>query len=267
MQMQTLGSDLFKFRTGLLIGAMVGLFSGGFVGLILGAGVGFAVERVLRKASKLTPQQVFFRATFTVMGRVAKADGQVTENEIEFARAVMARMQLGEEKRREAIEYFSQGKDQLHDLQPVLAPLAQLMRYRPDLRLIFIEIQLQAALSDGKISDAERLVLVDVCGQLGLKTDAIDGLISRMQAERSFHQSYGTSAPSQKQLSEAYGVLGVAESASDTEVKRAWRKLMSQHHPDKLVAKGLPEEMMQIATEKTQEIQIAYDLVRKSREI
>jgi len=63
----------------------------------------------------------------------------------------------------------------------------------------------------------------------------------------------------------AYGVLGVSSSATDAEVKKAYRKLMSEHHPDKLVSKGLPEEMMQIAKEKAQEIQTAYDVVRKAR--
>lgn len=264
--MQSLGSDIYKFRTGLLIGAMVGMFSGGLWGLLFGGFLGFMVEKAFRKAATLSPQQIFFKATFTVMGRLAKADGRVTENEIEFARAVMARMQLSEEKRREAINFFNDGKDPEHDLAPILAPLAQLMRYRADLRLIFIEIQLQAALADGEISEAERKVLLEICSQLGLETGQIDQLISRMRAEQSFHQSYGSAAPTQDQLSQAYGVLGVAESATDSEVKRAWRKLMSQHHPDKLVAKGLPEEMMLIAKEKTQEIQAAYDLIRKSRD-
>ncbi len=265
MQMQSLGSDLYRFRTGLILGGVVGLFSGGFWGLFFGAVLGFMVERAIRKVSALTPQQIFFKATFTVMGRVAKADGQVTETEIEFARAVMARMQLSDEKRREAIDCFTEGKDPDFDLRPVLAPLAQLMKYRQDLRLIFIEIQLQSALADGEISSAERHVLIDVCSQLGFDVAAIEALIQRVQAEQSFHQSHGSAAPTQSQLDQAYGVLGVSDSASDSEVKRAWRKLMSQHHPDKLVAKGLPEEMMLIAKEKTQEIQAAYDLIRKSR--
>lgn len=263
--MQSFGADLYKFRTGLLIGGLIGLASGGFWGLIFGGAIGFFVERALRRAASLTPQQIFFKATFTVMGRVAKADGRVSENEIEFARAVMDRMQLSEEKRREAISCFNDGKEAEFDLQPLLTPLAGLMRYRPDLRLIFIEIQMQAALADGEISDPERQVIVDVCSRLGLKTDAIDALLARMQAERSFHQHWQAGAAHPGQVAEAYGVLGVSADASDAEVKRAWRRLMSQHHPDKLVSKGLPEEMMQLAKEKAQEIQAAYDLIKEVR--
>jgi DnaJ like chaperone protein len=66
-------------------------------------------------------------------------------------------------------------------------------------------------------------------------------------------------------LADAYGVIGVSPEASDADVKKAWRKLMSQHHPDKLIAKGLPEDMVQLAKEKTQEIQAAYDRIKAAR--
>lgn len=263
--MHSLGSDLYKFRTGILLGAAVGLFSGGIWGLFFGAVLGFTLERTFRKAASLSPQQIFFKATFTVMGRIAKADGQVTENEIDFARSIMARMRLNEDKRREAIEYFTEGKQPDLNLEPVLDPLSKLFRYRADLRLIFLEIQLQAALADGEISQQERKVIVDVCAHLGLDAAQIDALVARMQAEQAFHRGGLGGAPTEAQIQQAYGVLGIGESASDAEVKRAWRKLMSQHHPDKLVSKGLPEEMMQIAKEKAQEIQAAYDLIRKVR--
>ena len=55
------------------------------------------------------------------------------------------------------------------------------------------------------------------------------------------------------------------ESENDADLKKAYRRLMSQHHPDKLVAKGLPEQLIKDATEKTQQIKAAYELIRKSR--
>ena len=69
----------------------------------------------------------------------------------------------------------------------------------------------------------------------------------------------------QQQLADAYQLLGVSSDSSDSEIKRAYRKLMSRHHPDKLVAKGLPEEMMQMATQKTQDIKAAYEMIKASR--
>jgi len=79
-----------------------------------------------------------------------------------------------------------------------------------------------------------------------------------------FHQGQsGKSA--QSQLDNAYKVLGVSTQASEKDVKNAYRKLMSQHHPDKLVAKGLPPEMMEVAKQKTQDIQGAYELITKNK--
>ena len=65
---------------------------------------------------------------------------------------------------------------------------------------------------------------------------------------------------------EAYEMLGVSKNASDADVKKAYRRLMNQHHPDKLVAKGLPEEMIKLANEKTQQIKEAYERIKKSRQ-
>ena len=73
-------------------------------------------------------------------------------------------------------------------------------------------------------------------------------------------------ATARTSLKDAYRLLGVSDGASDAELKKAYRRLMSQHHPDKLVAKGLPEQMVKDATEKTQQIKAAYELIRKSRD-
>jgi DnaJ like chaperone protein len=69
----------------------------------------------------------------------------------------------------------------------------------------------------------------------------------------------------QGSLSQAYKVLGLDEQASDAEIKRAYRKLMSEHHPDRLAAKGVPEEMIRVATERSAEISTAYDMIKKHR--
>ncbi|KZZ15482.1 hypothetical protein A3751_17250 [Oleiphilus sp. HI0080] len=86
--------------------------------------------------------------------------------------------------------------------------------------------------------------------------------------QRFYNKEQGFDAQnSASQLEEAYDVLGLEKECSDQELKRAYRRLMSQHHPDKLVAKGLPEEMMKLATEKTQQIKEAYELVKRNRNI
>ncbi len=255
-----------KCRIGIFIGGAIGLFSGNISGLILGAVVGFFINRWLYNLllGEGSPQALFFKATFLVMGKVAKADGRVTEQEIQFARDVMIRMRLGEEKRRQAMAFFAEGKEADYDLAKVLRPLSMLIQRRSAVKIMFLEIQLQTAMSDGEVSPNELKVIQQVCTFLKMSQQEMNELLNRMQAQQSFH---GSSAMpnSQSTIDDAYKVIGVSVDVSDAVLKKAYRRLMSQHHPDKLVAKGLPQEMMQLAKEKTQEIQAAYDVVKNSR--
>jgi DnaJ like chaperone protein len=269
--MQDLIVQLKTYRTGLIIGGLIGLLSGGPFGLLMGGTLGFLIQRSLsRKLKAYNPQQLFFRATFCVMGKLAKADGRVSESEIAFAREVMTRMGLSDVRRREAIDCFNEGKDETFDIAEVLRPLAIVLRNRAAVKLMFVEIQLQAAMADGEITAAEQSVLQQLFAQLQFTQQEVELLMSRMRAEDNFrrhswesHQQSGFNDAGL--LADAYGVIGVSPEASDAEVKKAWRKLMSQHHPDKLIAKGLPEDMVQLAKEKTQEIQAAYDRIKAAR--
>ena len=89
----------------------------------------------------------------------------------------------------------------------------------------------------------------------------------RQLLEMVLNQSHfaGGQATSATALDDAYKALGVTKESSDQEIKRAYRKLMSQYHPDKLMGQGLPEDMIKVATAQAQEIQAAYDLIKKSR--
>jgi DnaJ like chaperone protein len=269
--MENLFQQLHRFRAGAIVGGLIGLLSGGLFGLLAGGAIGFLIQRGLsRKLQAFNPQELFFRATFSVMGKVAKADGRVSEDEISFAQEVMTRMNLSEARRREAIDHFSAGKEETFDIANVLRPLAIVLRPRPAVKLMFVEIQLQAAMSDGEISPAEQAILQQVFSELRFTREEMELLLSRLRAEDAFrrHSWESHQRPDYddaRLLADAYGVIGVSPEATDAEVKRAWRKLMSQHHPDKLIAKGLPEEMVLLAKEKTQEIQAAYERIKAAR--
>jgi DnaJ like chaperone protein len=258
---------------GKLIGAFIGLAYGGIFGLLLGFLVGNAFDRMQakRKGPKINHDggnpNVFFRVTFLVMGQLAKSDGRVSEEEISQARFIMDQMQLNESQRKSAIDFFNEGKSPHIDLNHELEQLIRSVGHRGSLIQMFVEIQLSVAYADGELSLQEKHILDKVCRILGINQLQFKFIHDRMRASNEqfkgkFNQSFTSSG---NELKTAYRVLGVSDNATNAEVKKAYRRLMSEHHPDKLVAKGLPEEMMQLAKEKTQDIQTAYDKVKKAR--
>jgi DnaJ like chaperone protein len=260
---------------GKLIGGFLGYMMGGIWGALIGVWLGHQFDRGLANfrgeypsgggfggLNHLQIQRAFFEATFSVMGAVAKADGRVTEQEIALARQIMARMALPEQARREAMALFAQGKEAGFDLDAMLARFHAATQRAHNLRQMFIEIQLHAAYADGELDAAERTLLLSVCDSLGFSAQDFERLAAMVGAEQ--HGGQGGRVE-QVSLDDAYAILSVSSDASDAEVKRAYRKLMNQHHPDKLVAKGLPDEMMKMAEEKSHEIRASYDRISEAR--
>ncbi|AKH20963.1 co-chaperone DjlA [Sedimenticola thiotaurini] len=266
---------------GKLAGGAFGFMVGGPIGALLGAVLGHNLDKGLKGLSdeeRLPPgdqervQTAFFTTTFSVMGAIAKADGRVSRDEIALANSVMAEMDLNEEMRRTAINLFNQGKSADFPLDEVLNQFRRECHRRNTLIQMFIEIQLQAAYADGSLHKAEEQLLLHICKQLGIPEFAFRRLEKMIRAEAGFSGRGGGgrqagAKPSGPTLEDAYAILNVSSDASNAEVKQAYRRLLSQHHPDKLVSKGLPEEMMKMAAQKTHEIRQAYERVKEARGI
>jgi DnaJ like chaperone protein len=116
--------------------------------------------------------------------------------------------------------------------------------------------------ADGQMHPAEEALLSDIAQRLGYDQATFRHMLDMVLNQTHFAGGQVSSASA---LEDAYKALGVSRDSSDQEIKRAWRKLMSQYHPDKLMGQGVPEDMIAMATEQAKEIQLAYDLIRKNR--
>ena len=249
---------------GTLLGGTLGFLLGGPLGALLGGAVGSLTgnarpggDGAAASSGNEPAQMAFFAATFSVMGHVAKADGRVSPEEIRLASRVMDQLGLNPAQRHAAQRLFDGGKAPGFPLEEAVDQLRRECR-APNLLRMFLEIQFQAALADGGMNVQERRVLQRVAARLGLSAAdfaAIEGMVGS-------GVGVGAGAPSVEQ---AYETLGISPDASDDEAKRAYRRLMSRHHPDKLAAKGLPEEMMRAATERTQQIKAAWEAIKAAR--
>lgn len=267
---------------GKVVGLALGLSSGaGFWGMVLGLLVGHLFDRALSPArqgyfsNQQTRQALFFRTTFQVMGHLTKSKGRVTDADIQMASLLMDRMQLHGEARTAAQRAFREGKEGDYPLRDKLRELRSACFGRFDLIRMFLEIQIQAAFADGSLHPNERQVLYVIAEELGISRTQFDQFLRMMESGQHFggggYQRAGSSqggyagAQQGPTLQDACSVLGVKSSDDATTIKRAYRKLMGEHHPDKLVAKGLPPEMMEMAKQKAQEIQAAYDLIKREK--
>ncbi len=272
---------------GKAIGAVFGFAILGPIGILIGLFVGHLFDRQFSNAlgygaNQAEIQAVFFEALFLCMGHLAKRDGHVSENEIVVARQIMDHMQLSDDQRLRAMELFTEGKT-LPDTDFSLERFSSLAGRHKNLLRMFMQLELQSAYADGVPSGEPLVYLRHIAEKLGFKPYEFEAIARIFHAQYSFQQqgfyrnnggqrggsqySYSQYASSgrstQDQLKDAFGMLGISEDASKEDVKKAYRKQMNQYHPDKLVAKGLPESMMKAATEKTQAIKEAYELINQ----
>lgn len=255
---------------GKLIAGVLGLIVAGIPGVIFGLILGHLFDRGLASAmgfggaNLAEMQRMFFRTIFLLMGHVAKSDGRISEEEVAHTEQVFKQLGLGDEQRQEAILLFKEGAEDGFSAEGAVLAFLRAGGAHPALKQTLLMFLVSLALADGRLHEGERAALKQIGGFLGYAPQAIDELLRMATAQGSFHQSAGGGATTGT-LEDAYAALGVTADASDSEVKKAYRKLMSQNHPDKLSARGVPEDMLKLATEKSQEIQAAYELVRKSR--
>jgi DnaJ like chaperone protein len=266
--------------------ALLGLLFGGFRGLVIGALLGVGARFVLATAVRGGMQQAttgFLDASFAVMGALSKADGVVTRDEIEAVQRMFDMLRLPELQRQQAKAAFSRGKAPDFNLDAEVDRLRGTIGFgRGPLLRLFLQLQCMAVAADGRVHAAEHAMLVRIAQRLGLSERDVAQLEALLRtggvgagAGAGGRGGAGggagaggagaRGAPSASRLDDAYTALGLSRNASDPEVKRSYRRLVSQNHPDKLGTRNLPDSVRQLAEERIREINVAYELIKESR--
>ena len=248
--------------------AFVGLLTGGVRGLFIGFALGYLVSWILKSVllKKLAAVQTqFLESTFAVMGALCKVDGVVTRDEIATAEAMFDRLRLSGEQRERAKAAFNRGKSPGFDVDAEVRAFAQMARGQQPLLAMFLQIQYSAIAGDGQVHQAEHQLLVRVARLLGLSEADVAQLEALLRTGAPGTGFDGAARTTRSRLEDAYAALGISSSVSDAEVKKVYRRLISQNHPDKLAGKGLPESMRAMAEERTREINAAYETIKNAR--
>ncbi len=272
---------------GRIAGAIIGLIGFGLFGAVLGFFIGAMFDRAMKSpglkkaaagrrsgafghfaASRESVQSAFFHAIFSVMGHMAKTDGRVSAEEIRHAEYVMSQMSLTPEQREYAIRLFNQGKSPDFDLHATLNEFLWSCRRNKNLQRMFLTILTESAFADGKISELELNELLHVAQIMRFSQSDFNEVLESVRAAHAEYQSGARGrrqTPRPHELADDFKILGVSADADEAAVKTAYRRKISQYHPDKLVSKGLPDEMIDLATEKSKQIRAAYERIKAAR--
>ena len=240
----------------LTFGSM-GLLFGGPLGAIAGAALGHHLvdkegdhetyQTELRPVEQA--QAAYFISMFSILGKLAKADGSVTSEEIDVVEGFLATLRIPEQEKQFAMRIFNEAMDSPYSIDDFAGQLYLMSSRRPVILLSFMDLLFKLAAADGKLHKNEEATLLRIRDVFRISEQQYSNIKSNY-----FNN-----------IERYYKVLNCAPSDSDQEVKSSYKKLVKDFHPDTVISKGLPEEFVQFATERFQEIQDAYERIRKER--
>lgn len=264
---QTWWGKLLCAFLGYMVAGPIGAFFGIFIGNLFDRGVNEHFTNPLwayHSEQRHVVKKIFFEATFSILGHIAKADGRVSEQEIAMARTLMNQMNLTPEQKTTAQHFFNEGKKDSFRLKPMISLLQKVTFDNPALIKLFIDTQYNAALLDG-LSE-QKIHIINII----LNYMRCAPINEQSQFNENFYHHAGKGdAPhantTRTMDSNAYAILQVHPTSTRQDVKRAYRRLISKNHPDKLMAQGMSAEKIKLANEKTQIIRKAYEQICASK--
>ncbi len=240
---------------GKILGGAAGFALGGPIGALLGAGAGHAVDKMRESASdggaaESGTKQIAFTIGVIVLGaKMAKADGLVTSDEVSAFKQVF---RIPPEEMQNVGRLFNQARKDARGYEPYAKQIGRMFQENPVVLEELIDGLFHIARADGRVTADELEYLERIAVIFGLSEERWD----RLRAANLGPED-----------SDPYSILGVERRASDSDIKRAYRRLVLENHPDKLIADGMPQEFVDIANEKLARINAAHDQIQKERGI
>lgn len=247
-----------------IIGGGIGAMIAGPFGAIIGAAIGSTVgAQRSTSGSRIgyseaqRKQAIFFTAAFSMVGKLAKADGRVCESEIEAIQRISREtLGLDAQTRQYAINVFSEAKDSPETFEQFAREFGDLFWQDQQMCSFMMSFLFQVAMADGSLHPSEEQMLLNAKQAFRLHDSVYQSLYGRF---------VGRTAGTSVSLNKHFEILGISEDASTAEIKKAYRKKAAEYHPDKIEGKGLPPEFIKFANEKLAEVNASYEAVMKSR--
>jgi DnaJ like chaperone protein len=244
---------------GKIVGGTIGFALGGPLGAIFGAVFGHTFDTgsghsYTDQRSRLSyneqSQLTFFMATFSMLAKLAKVDGNISREEMHSIENFMGQdLMLDPEGKRIAMKIFHSAIDSRATFQDFAAQFYNQFQQQPQLLELMMDVLLRVSVADGTLSDSEERLILSAARIFNFGEQKYRELKSRYA----------------KDFGKYYAILGIDRSDSDEQVKKQYRKLVKEYHPDKIASKGLPEEFTKFAHDKFREIQGAYDAIKQER--
>lgn len=255
---------------GKLLGALIGwgLFHNP-IGIVVGLLLGHLYDSAVARARPGAIGRGFVEPLFAFAGALAKSDGRVSQAEIDAAEALITRLGLDGEHRRAAIERFTAGKQAEFNVNFAIGELSAWCANRRDSAFIVLDLLLDLVYAEGPLAGAKLELVRRLCAALGVREHELAAL-SAMKGYGGWQGARGTGgagdagrAPPRPSQVDPYAVLGITRAVGDRDVKQAYRRLMSKHHPDKLG--DVPDEVKRRSEQRSREINAAYEHIKAER--
>jgi DnaJ like chaperone protein len=246
---------------GKMVGGTIGFALGGPLGAVAGAVFGHAFDRSearifsderQRLSSGEESQFAFFIGAFSMLAKLSQADGRVSQTEVTSIEKFMAfDLNLNRESQTVAMNIFQAAMTSPGTFQDFAIQFYERFRFQPQLLDVMIDILLRVSIADGDLSEAEEHLILSAKFIFNISDSQYAAIKSKYL----------------KDDDKYYNILGITRNDTNEVIRRRYRKLVKEYHPDMIASKGLPEEFTKLAEDKFREIQEAYDIIRKERSI